>query len=111
MASRKNCWNLTLTKYEANPSILKCVPTMKIFTVRIPTIFLTYQGAMAFLVLLIVFFRDQDFETLPSYLFKLIAVYRFNEASFVAGFILIVSMIIYFVIDNFNYNGKSAIKT
>ena len=60
---------------------------------------------------IISFFRDQDFETLPSYLFKLIAVYRFNEASFVAGFILIVSMIIYFVIDNFNYNGKSAIKT
>ena len=60
---------------------------------------------------IISFFKDQNFETLPSYLFKLISVYRFNEASFVAGFILIVSLIIYFLIDNFNYQGKSANKT
>ena len=60
---------------------------------------------------IISFFNDQNFETLPSYLFKLISVYRFNEASFVAGFILIVSLIIYFLIDNFNYQGKSANKT
>ena len=42
---------------------------------------------------IISFFKDQNFETLPSYLFKLISVYRFNEASFVAGFILIISLI------------------
>ena len=60
---------------------------------------------------IISFFKDHNFETLPSYLFKLISVYRFNEASFVAGFILIVSLIIYFLIDNFNYQGKSANKT
>jgi len=60
---------------------------------------------------IISFFKDQNFETLPSYLFKLISVYRFNEASFVAGFILIISLIIYFLIDNFNYQGKSVNKT
>ena len=60
---------------------------------------------------IISFFKDQNFETLPSYLFKLISVYRFNEASFVSGFILIISMIIYFLIDNLNYQGKSVIKT
>ena len=60
---------------------------------------------------IISFFKDQNFETLPSYLFRLISVYRFNEASFVAGSILIISLLIYFLIDNFNYQGKSAIKT
>ena len=60
---------------------------------------------------IISFFKDQNFETLPSYLFRLISVYRFNEASFVAGFILIISLIIYFLIDNLNYQGKSDIKT
>ena len=60
---------------------------------------------------IISFFKDQNFETLPSYLFRLISVYRFNEASFVAGFILIISLIIYFIIDNLNYQGKSVIKT
>ena len=60
---------------------------------------------------IISFFRSDNFETLPSYLFKLISVYRFNEASFVAGIILIVSMIIYFLIDNLNYQGKPVIKT
>ena len=60
---------------------------------------------------IISFFKDQNFETLPSYLFRLISVYRFNEASFVAGFILIISLIIYFLIDNLNYQGKSVIKT
>ncbi len=60
---------------------------------------------------IISFFKDQDFDTLPSYLFKLISVYRFNEASFVAGMILILSMIIFLLIDNFNYQGRSVIKT
>ena len=60
---------------------------------------------------IISFFRDQNFETMPLYLYRLITVYRFEDASFVAGFILIFCMIIFFVIDNFNYKGKSAIKT
>ena len=60
---------------------------------------------------IISFFKDQDFDTLPSYLYKLISVYKFNEASFVAGIILILSMIICLTIDNLNYQGKSVIKT
>ena len=60
---------------------------------------------------IISFFRSEDFDTLPSYLYKLISSYRFNEASFVAGIILLMSMIIYFIIDNFNYQGKPAIRT
>ena len=60
---------------------------------------------------IISFFKDQDFDTLPSYLYKLISVYRFNEASFIAGVILIFSMIIFLFIDNVHYQGKSAIKT
>jgi len=60
---------------------------------------------------IISFFKDQDFDTLPSYLYKLISVYRFSEASFIAGVILIFSMIIFLFIDNLNYQGKSAINT
>ena len=60
---------------------------------------------------IISFFRSDNFETLPSYLFKLISTYQFNEASFVAGSILILSMIIYFVIDNLNYQGRPDITT
>ena len=60
---------------------------------------------------IISFFKDQNFDTLPSYLYKLISVYRFNEASFVSGFILLVSILIYFLIDNIYYQGRSAIKT
>ena len=60
---------------------------------------------------IISFFRNQKFETLPSYLYKLISMYKFEEASFVAGLILLISIIIYFVIDNFNYQGKPDIKT
>ena len=60
---------------------------------------------------IISFFKDQSFDTLPSYLFKLIAVYRFEEASFVAGLMLFISLIIYFIIDNFNYQGNPVIKT
>ena len=60
---------------------------------------------------IISFFKDQNFDTLPSYLYKLISVYKFNEASFVAGIILILSMIIFLLIDNLNYQGKSVIKT
>ena len=60
---------------------------------------------------IISFFRNQNFETLPSYLYKLISMYKFEEASFVAGLILFISIIIYFVIDNFNYQDKPDIKT
>ena len=60
---------------------------------------------------IISFFKDQNFETLPSYLYKLISVYRFDEASFVAGLILFISIFLYFVIDNFNYKDKPAINT
>ena len=60
---------------------------------------------------IISFFRNENFETLPSYLFKLISVYKFNEASFVAGIILLISMLIYFIIDNLPYQGRSVIKT
>jgi len=60
---------------------------------------------------IISFFRSESFETLPSYLYKLISSYRFNEASFIAGIILLISMIIYFIIDNFNYQGKPAKRT
>ena len=60
---------------------------------------------------IISFFRSENFETLPSYLFKLISTYQFNEASFVAGTILFLSMVIYFIIDNFNYHGRPDITT
>jgi len=60
---------------------------------------------------IISFFRSEDFETLPSYLFKLISTYKFNEASFVAGVIIILSMMIYFIIDNLNYQGRPESKT
>ena len=60
---------------------------------------------------IISFFRSENFETLPSYLFKLISTYQFNEASFVAGIILFLSMVIYFIIDNFNYQGRPDITT
>ena len=55
---------------------------------------------------IISFFKNQNFETLPSLLYKLISAYRFNEASFVAGFILVLSFIIYFFIDNIVYKKK-----
>ena len=60
---------------------------------------------------IISFFRSDNFETLPSYLFKLISTYQFNEASFVAGAILFLSMIIYFIIDNLSYQGRPDITT
>jgi len=60
---------------------------------------------------IISFFRSNNFETLPSYLFKLISTYQFNEASFVAGAILFFSMVIYFVIDNLSYQGRPDITT
>ena len=45
------------------------------------------------------------------HLFKLISTYQFNEASFVAGAILFLSMIIYFIIDNLSYQGRPDITT
>ena len=49
---------------------------------------------------IISFFKSDSFQTLPTLLYKLITSYRFNEASIVAGFILIFSLIIYLVLDN-----------
>ena len=52
---------------------------------------------------IISFFKNDNFQTLPSLLYKLITSYRFNEASLVAGFILIFSLFIYLIFDNVNY--------
>ena len=60
---------------------------------------------------IISFFRSDSFDTLPSFLYRLISSYKFNEASFVSGVILLISMIIYFIIDNLNHQGKPVIKT
>ena len=49
---------------------------------------------------IISFFKSESFQTLPTLLYKLITSYRFNEASLVAGFILIFSLIVYLVLDN-----------
>ena len=56
---------------------------------------------------IISFFKNESFQTLPVLLYKLIISYRFNEASFVAGFILFFSLFIYLIFDNFFYKGIS----
>ena len=48
------------------------------------------------------FFKNESMQTLTTLLYELITSYRFNEASFVSGFILIFSLIIYLLFDN-NY--------
>ena len=55
---------------------------------------------------IITFFKNDSFQTLPSILYKLIISYRFEEASFVSGFILIFSMSIYLLFDNNFYRGN-----
>ena len=55
---------------------------------------------------IISFFKNESFQTLPSLLYKLIISYRFNEASLVAGFILIFSLFIYLIFDNIYYKDK-----
>ena len=55
---------------------------------------------------IISFFKNDNLQTLPSLLYKLITSYRFNEASLVAGFILIFSLFIYLIFDNNNYKDK-----
>jgi len=55
---------------------------------------------------IISFFKNDSFQTLPSLLHKLITSYHFNEASIVAGFILIFSLFIYLIFDNKIYNDK-----
>jgi thiamine transport system permease protein len=55
---------------------------------------------------IISFFKSENFQTLPSLLYKLISSYRFEEASFVAGFILIFSLFIYLLFDNWFYKDK-----
>ena len=49
---------------------------------------------------IISFFKNDELQTLPILLYKLITSYRFNEASIVAGFILIFSLFIYLIFDN-----------
>ena len=55
---------------------------------------------------IISFFKNENFQTLPSLLYKLISTYRFEESTFVAGFILICSLLIYLIFDNRFYNGN-----
>ena len=56
---------------------------------------------------IISFFKNDSFQTLPTLLYKLITSYRFNEASIVAGFILIFSLFIFLIFDNINnYKDK-----
>jgi len=55
---------------------------------------------------IISFFKNESFQTLPSLLYKLIISYRFNEASIVAGLILIFSLFIYLLFDNKFYRDK-----
>ena len=55
---------------------------------------------------IISFFKNESFQTLPSLLYKLISSYRFNEASMVAGSILILSLLIYLIFDNSYYKDK-----
>ena len=55
---------------------------------------------------IITFFKNESFQTLPSILYKLIVSYRFEEASFVSGFILIFSLSIYLLFDNNFYRDS-----
>jgi thiamine transport system permease protein len=55
---------------------------------------------------IISFFKNDNFQTLPSLLYKLVISYRFTEAAFVAGFILIFSLFIYLLFDNNIYKDK-----
>ena len=52
------------------------------------------------------FFKNESLQTLPTILYKLIISYRFNEASFVAGFMLIFSLLIYLFFDNSFYKDN-----
>ena len=68
----------------------------------------SFSAAMSFGDFTIIsFFKNESFQTLPSLLYKLITSYHFNEASIVAGFILIFSLFIYLIFDNINYKDKS----
>jgi len=55
---------------------------------------------------IISFFKNESFQTLPTILYKLITSYRFDEASFVAGFMLIFSLFIYLLFDNSFYKDN-----
>jgi len=55
---------------------------------------------------IISFFKNVNFQTLPSLLYKLVISYRFTDATFVAGFILIFSLFIYLLFDNNIYKDK-----
>ena len=55
---------------------------------------------------IISFFKNESLQTLPTILYKLITSYRFDEASFVAGFMLIFSLLIYLLFDNSFYKDN-----
>ena len=55
---------------------------------------------------IISFFKNNYFQTLPTLLYKLITSYRFNEASIVAGFMLIFSLTFYLIFDNIIYKDR-----
>ena len=57
---------------------------------------------------IISFFKNESFQTQPTILYKLIISYRFNEASFVAGFMLTFSLLIYLLLDNVFYKDNPA---
>jgi len=52
---------------------------------------------------IISFFKNDSFQTLPTLLYRVITSYRFEEASFIAGFILLFSLLIYLFFDNSSY--------
>ncbi|MBG76710.1 MAG: hypothetical protein CMI98_02415 [Pelagibacteraceae bacterium] len=52
---------------------------------------------------IISFFNNDSFQTLPILLYKLIISYKFNEASFVAGFMLMFTLFVYLLFDNITY--------
>ena len=55
---------------------------------------------------IISFFKNNSFQTLPTLLYRLITSYRFEEASFIAGLMLIFSLLIYLFFDNSFYKDN-----
>jgi len=49
---------------------------------------------------IISFFKTESFQTLPTLLYMLLTSYKFDEASFIAGFMLLFSILIYLFFDN-----------
>jgi thiamine transport system permease protein len=55
---------------------------------------------------IISFFKNDSFQTLPTLLYRLITSYRFEEASFIAGFMLLFSLLIYLIFDSSFYKDS-----